>query len=482
MLTRRAFTASLLAPCAARAAADPLNVLFITVDDLRPQLGCYGDRMVKTPHIDRLAARGVVFERAYCQMALCSPSRTSFLTGLRPDTTKVLDLTTHFRSTIPDAVTLPQLFKNSGYYSHGIYKVFHLAGTAPTIGNMNDPPSWSGSLELPEKSVYGPEGQAQLNADMGAYRKDRAAGIIRPVRAPAMEVAAVADHELSDGETAQRAVAFLQKRGGEPFFLGVGFYKPHLPFVAPPKYWDMYKRSELRLPGNRYTPKGAPPYAVVNDAELRQFTDIPKEGPITEELGLRLLHGYLASISYVDAQIGTVMDELDRRKLRDKTIVVLLGDNGYQIGEHGMWARKHTNFEMSARVPQIIAPPRFGKGARTRTVTELLDIYPTLADLCGLRAPSNLEGESLRRLLERPGAEWPRAAYTQYPRGRRMGRSVTDGRFRYTEWSAKGEPPEAVELYDHQHDPEENVSVAGDPRYRAEIPRLRTLLHRRLPA
>jgi arylsulfatase A-like enzyme len=461
-------------------APDRTNVLFIAVDDLRPQLGCFGDRVVKSPNIDRLASRGVAFERAYCQMALCSPSRTSFLTGLRPDTTKVYDLTTHFRTTVPDAVTLPQLFKNNGYYSHGIYKIFHLAGTAPTIGNMNDPASWSDAQELPARSVYGPEGKALLDADMEAYRKDRAAGIIRPVRSLSMEKADVADRELSDGEVAERAIEVLRKRAKEPFFLGVGFYKPHLPFVAPAKYWDMYRREDLRLPDNRFTPKGAPPYSVVDTSELRNFTDIPKEGPITEELGRELLHGYLASISYVDAQVGLVLDELDRLKLRDKTVVVLLGDNGYQIGEHDMWARKHTNFETSARVPLIIAPPRFGRGFTSRTVVELLDVYPTVADLCGLKPPANIEGESLRRALSKPDPGWPRAAYTQYPRGKRIGRSVTDGRFRYTEWALEGQPPEAVELYDHGSDPGENFSVAADRKYSADLVRMKKLLHREM--
>jgi iduronate 2-sulfatase len=471
-LSRRALLASLLA-------REQTNVLFITVDDLRPQLGCYGDGVVKSPNIDRLAARGVTFDRAYCQMVLCSPSRTSFLTGLRPDTTRVYDLTTHFRTTVPDAVTLPQLFKNNGYYAHGIYKVFHLTGTVPAVGNMNDAVSWSDAQELPVKSVYGTEGKAQLDADMEVYRKERAAGVIRPIRSLAMERTAVADEELSDGEVGRRAVDVLRKRAKEPFFLGVGFYKPHLPFVAPAKYWDLYKREDLRLPENRFTPRGAPPYSVVDTSELRHFTDIPKEGPITEELGKKLLHGYLASISYVDAQVGLVLDELERLGLRDRTVVVLLGDNGYQIGEHDMWGRKHTNFETSARVPLLIAPPRFGRGFHARTVVELLDMYPTVAGLCGLKPPSNLEGEDLRRAMAGPEVQWPRAAYTQYPRGKRMGRSVTDGRFRYTEWAVPGEAPEAIELYDHATDPEENVNVARETRYAREVGRMSRLLHRK---
>ncbi len=220
-------------------------------------------------------------------------------------------------------------------------------------------------------------------------------------------------------------MAKLRENAARPFFLGVGFYKPHLPFVAPKKYWDLYRPEDLRLPDNRFLPKGAPPWSGVDLSELRNFKDIPKEGPITEELGKRLLHGYLASVSYMDAQVGVVLDELGRLRLRDRTVVVLLGDNGYQLGEHGMWARKHTNFETSARVPLIVVPPRLRHGFHSRTVVELLDLYPTLADLCGLTPPSNLEGESLRRALRPDAPAWPRAAYTQYPRGGRMGRSVT---------------------------------------------------------
>lgn len=477
-LSRRTMLSALAAGAASPAAPQRLNVLFITVDDLRPQLGCFGDEVVKSPNIDRLASRGVVFERAYCQMALCSPSRTSFLTGLRPDTTKVFDLLTHFRETVPDAVTLPQLFKNNGYYSHGLYKVFHLGGSMPTVGNMNDAASWSDAQELPSAGVYGPQGKALLEADTEAYKRDRANGIIRPVRSLAMEVPDVSDEALSDGEVARRAVSVLRKHVREHFFLAVGFYKPHLPFVAPKKYWDLYRPEDLRLPDNRYTPKGAPPYSVVDASELRQFVDIPKQGPITEELGRKLLHGYLASISYVDAQIGLVLDELDRLRLSDKTVVVLLGDNGFQIGEHDMWARKHTNFETSARVPLIIAPPRFGRGFKSRTVVELLDVYPTVADLCGLQPPANLQGQTLRRALAAQDPMWSRAAWTQYPRGPLMGRSVTDGRFRYTEWARQGQHPEAVELYDHSSDPDENVSVASGAKYAPETARLRKLLHR----
>lgn len=475
-MTRRTFLAASISARAA-SGAGARNVLFITIDDLRPQLGCYGDRLARTPHIDRLASRGLVFERAYCQQALCSPSRTSLLTGRRPETTRVRDLTTHFRKTIPDAVTLPEYFKRNGYYSHGIYKVFHLAGAAPRIGNMNDPQSWSDELELPDRPVYGPRGQALLEADWESYKRDRAKGIIRPVRSLAVEAPDLADEELSDGEAARRAAEFLRRNRGRRFFLAVGFYKPHLPYVAPKQYWDLYRESGLPLPANRFPPKGAPPFAVQGTGELRNFVDIPKEGPISEELGRRLLHGYLASVSYVDAQVGLLLDELDRLGLRGNTVVVLLGDNGYQIGEHDMWSCKHTNFESSARVPLIVSPPGMARGRKTAALVELVDVYPTVAELAGLPVPAGLEGISLRPLIDDPGRPWKRAAFSEYPRGGRLGISVRTARYRYTEWRRPGQPADTVELYDHETDPQENVNVAAEPERAAALRELRELLN-----
>lgn len=469
--TRRAVAGSL-------AAGSRPDAAFITVDDLRRNPACNGGRSAWTSGIGSSDSRAVVSERACCQRALCPPLRTSVLTGLRLETARVLDLTTSFPSTMPDAVTLPRLFKSGGDYSHGIQKSFRPAGTSPALDNIDDPASRSDAQQPPSSGVHSPKGEILFQAGIAACRRQRPAGIIRPIRSLAMKAPEVDSPALNDGQVTRRAAAFLQKHAREPFFLGVGFYKPHLPFVAPRKYWDMYKREDLRLPDNRFTPRGAPPYSVVDTSEPRNFTDIPKEGPITEELGKRLLHGYLASVSYVDAQIGLVLDELDRLNLTDSTVVVLLGDNGYQIGEHGTWARKHTNFEISARVPLIIAPPRFGRGFKSATVVELLDVYPTVAALCKLNPPANLKGEDLSRALDRRNPAWPRAAYTQYPRGKRMGRSVTDGRFQYTEWTQPSHPPEAVELYDHAIDSQENISVASEAKYAPTLARMKKLLHR----
>jgi iduronate 2-sulfatase len=477
VLTRRnLLLGGLAAPSWAQQARRP-NVLFITVDDLRPQLGCYGAQTVKSPNIDRLASRGVLFQRAYCQQALCAPSRTSFLTGLRPDTTGVYDIETHFRTTLPNAITLPQLYKDNGYVSRGFYKIFHLAGFDPKIGNLNDERSWSDPLYLPRKSVYGPEGEAVLRK---SYEAIHAAGkkpdYTNIPRSFAVEAPEVNDEDLSDGEVARAAVDALRRHRNQPFFMAVGFYKPHLPFVAPKRYWELYDRREIQLPANQFAPKGAPEYAVPSWNELRGYVDMPKSGPMPEELGRKILHGYLASISFVDAQVGLLLSELDRLKLRDNTVVVLLGDHGYQVGEHGTWANKHSNFETSARVPLIVSAPGMRRGAKSDEIIELIDLYPTLAELSGLKGPAQLEGKSFVPLLKSASAKGKQAAYTQYPRGSRMGRSVCDRRYRYTEWTAAGGGLDAVELYDHDSDPQENASIAnGQPEVAA---RMRTLLRR----
>lgn len=462
-------------PAASRAA----NVLLITIDDLRPQLGCYGDPVVRSPHIDKLAAGGVVFERAYCQQALCSPSRTSLLTGLRPDTTRVYDIETHFRKHLPDAVTLPQLFKNSGYHAQGLYKVFHMAGFDPAIGNLDDPPSWTKPTYLPKKSVYGPEGAARLAQ---AYERLRAAGK-RPSyrdlpRSLAAEAPDIGDAELSDGEVAREAVRALRQLRDQKFFLAVGFYKPHLPFVAPKAYWDLYRESDLRLAENEFPPHGAPPWSVPPLRELRSYADVPDEGPLPEALKRHLLHGYLACVSYVDAQVGLVLDELARLGLDQTTTVILLGDHGYQLGEHGAWASKHSNFETSTRAPLIVRTPGMkAAGAKSRALVEFVDVYPTLAEIAGLRAPEHLEGVSFRPLLDEPRRAWKKAAFSQYPRNSLMGRTLTDGRFRYTEWLHSDGTLEAAELYDHSADPQENVNRAADPALSAHRARLRDMLH-----
>lgn len=428
-----------------------LNVLFIAVDDLRPTGGSYGDPFVRTPHMDRLAGRSVVFDRAYAQQAVCSPSRSSLLTGRRPDTTRVYDLTTHFRRALPDVVTLPQHFRQQGYHTQSLGKVLHNI-------DMEDAQSWS----VPSLSVA--KNPDDVDPDPAPLSRHPRTG-----RGPAWRSPDVADDALFDGRIASQAIDIMRGRREKPFFLAVGFTKPHLPFVAPAKYYEMYPLETVPLPANPFPPKDVPSIALADFGELRAYAGIPAKGPLPERQARELIRGYAAATTYVDAQIGRLMDELDRSGLRDNTIVVLWGDHGYQLGEHGLW-NKHTNFEIATRAPLIISAPGVTTG-RTRTggLVELVDVYPTLVQLAGLPMPEGLEGTSLVPLLRTPTRPWKRAAFSQYPRGRVMGRSIRTDRYRYTEWTEPGKAPVARELYDHRADPAENVNVAHLPANEAVV-------------
>lgn len=450
-----------------RQSSSKLNVLFITVDDLRPQLGCYGDPVIKTPNIDRLAKRSLVFERAYCQQALCSPSRTSLLTGLRPDTTRVYDIGTHFRRTIPNAVTLPEHFKKHGYHTRGLGKIFHLFAEDPSmLVNLDDPQSWSVPLWVPSRPTYGPEGQSirthlyeearKNNADF-TKQKNIPKGLL-------WESANVPDQALPDGETADHAVKVLGEMKGKPFFLAVGFLQPHTPLVAPTKYWELYPESQIKLAKNSYPPANAPSYALHNSNDVRGYMSMPKVGPFSEAHARKIIHAYYASVSYVDAQVGRILDELDRLGLRDKTVVVLLGDHGWQLGEHGMW-EKHSNFETSVRAPLLVSlPGQRNAGKKTNALVEFVDVYPTLVEACGLPNAGGLEGTSFALLFKNPNRQWKKAAFSQYPRTPKiMGRSMRTDRYRYTEWVDEAKGTLAVELYDHQSDPDENINISLRP-------------------
>ena len=435
------------------------NVLFIAVDDLRVELGCYGDTIVKSPNIDKLAARGTLFTRAYCQQAVCNPSRASLLTGLRPSTLGIWDLPTHFRQKIPDVVTLPQTFKQQGYFTQNIGKLFHNWRQDDYRG---DAPSWS----VPAVMHYNSHGQD----------KARVAGKLPPnlVNVPRCVIRDVPDDAYFDGRVAKLAIKALQelKKKQQPFFLGVGFWKPHSPFNAPKKYWDLYKQSQITSPANPHPPEQAPTIALHDSREiLRGFRDRPTGKPTPAEV-LTLRHGYYAATSYVDAQVGKVVDELDRLGMADNTIIVFWSDHGFHLGEHGLWA-KTSNFELDARVPLIIATPQGQGGQRTSALVELLDLYPTLADLCKLSAPGNLEGTSLRPLLKDPAATVKPAAFTWHPRPayppdgkapEAMGYSLRTDRYRYTEWrNHQTGKVLARELYDHQEDTRETRNLIKNP-------------------
>lgn len=446
-------------------AAERPNVLFIAADDLRNDLGCYGDKLVKTPNLDRLARRGLVFNRAYCQQAVCNPSRASLLTGRRLDTLRIWDLPTHFRSTMPEVVTLPQHFKQHGYFTQNIGKIFH--NWIHEI--QGDPVSWS----VPAVRHF-----ANHGAD-----KPEVAGELPPNLAqdPKCEQRDVPDDAYFDGRVAKLAVAALGelKAKAEPFFLAVGFWKPHSPFNAPKRYWDLYRREDVPLPKNPEWPADAPRVAWHDSREIVGSG----QRKLTPEAVREIRHGYLANISYMDAQIGRVLDELDRLGLAEKTIVVFWSDHGYHLGEQTLWA-KTSNFELDARVPLIVATPAMKSGGQTtNALAELLDLYPTLVELCGLPAAAGLEGVSLVPVLTAPGASVRPAALSQHPRPayykgapETMGYSIRTDRFRYTEWRDwKTGATIARELYDHEADPDETRNVATAP---AQAGNLKTCANR----
>lgn len=435
------------------------NILFLAVDDLRPELGCYGHPIVKSPNIDRLARQGVLFERTYCQQAVCGPTRASLLTGRRPDTTKVYDLKTHIRTTMPDVVTLSQHFKNNGYFSEGMGKLFHV--------NLEDPASYSTPHRYGKTANYVLEENLKMLKQGGKVTDDTGAnaestGTTR-MRAHATECADVPDEAYNDGDLARMAIESLNRLAPkakatkederQPFFLSVGFRKPHLPFCAPKKYWDMYDRSKIPLPYPD-KPKNAPDIAFTTWGELRSYSDIPDVGPCDEATTRELIHGYYACVSYVDAQVGKLLAELDRLDLRKDTIVIIWGDHGWKLGEYSQWS-KHTNFELDTHVPMIISDPDYPQGTRVNALTEFVDVYPTLSELCGLPLPAGLEGTSMVPLLDNPRKAWKSAAFSQYPRPQNMmGYSMRTDQYRYTEWQdQKSGEVKFRELYDLKNDP-----------------------------
>lgn len=438
--------------------ARPRNVLFISVDDMNCDLGCYGHDLVKSPNIDRLAARGVVFDRAYTQYPLCSPSRSSLLTGKRPDSIGVYDLKTHFRDTTPGLVTLPQLFRKNGYFVARSGKIFHYGnpGEIGTAG-LDDPQSWDEAIN--------PAGRDKAEEHLITnYTPKRGLGSSLSV----LESEG-SDLEQTDGLVATSIISLMEEHKDEPFFLAAGFYRPHCPYVAPKHYFTLYPLDQVTMPSVSSADIGMYPAPA-----LASTKPWPWFG-VSEDEARRSKQAYYATISFVDAQVGRLLDRLEQLGLAESTLVVFWSDHGYFLGEKGLW-KKTSCFERVARAPFIVAGPGIAEGKTYPSPVEFVDIYPTIADLCGLDAPEHLDGVSLRPLVENPDAKWDRPAYTQQHRGQLRGYSVRTSRWRYTEWGRDGEA--GVELYDHETDPDEDSNLAHDSRYATEIAELKPLLHK----
>ena len=468
-------------------AAEKPNVLFIAIDDLRPELGCYGEKAIRSPNIDKLASAGVVFERAYCQLAVCNPSRVSIMTGLRPDSTKVWDLATRFRHTIPDAVTLPQQFMKHGYHavSHG--KVFH--NPWPDNQSWSEPHAWP-----EESSLWSDKAKQRLAEYREKMRVDgRSESQINRIRAQATEVVNTPDHKHIDGAIAEQALAAMKRlaKQDKPFFLAAGFIRPHLPFVVPRKYWELYDANAIPASPNPSLPKNSPSFAMNTMYELRDYFDFdgtppPDQGSLTQAQQRRLKHGYYASVSFIDSLVGRLLSELESLDLADNTIVVLWGDHGWKLGEHNSWC-KQTNYEIDARVPLIIRVPNAkANGQKTEALVELVDVYPTLCELARLPVSEHLDGRSMVPLLSNARQPWKQAAFSQFRRqdGRvqLMGYSMRTDRYRYIEWQdRRTREVVAAELYDHVNDPNENTNIAGASEYKDRLTKLSRQMWAELP-
>jgi iduronate 2-sulfatase len=500
------------------------NILFIAIDDLKPVLGCYGNTLIKTPNIDRLAKMGTVFMSNYCQQAVCGPTRASIMTGKRPDYTQVWDLKTKMRDVNPDILSLPQYFITQGYSTQGIGKVYDNR----CVDKKMDEPSWSvpyynyfkteekyyaketgmpilGAYQSPETKElaikFNKEGQ-----EKGLKDKELDDFVSKSIK-PAVECVDVPDNAYNDGANALRALEILEKLKSDtkPFFFAVGFSKPHLPFVAPKKYWDLYKREDMPVAAFQEKPKNSVDPAFHNAGEIRAYTDIPPFLSFTDQkdFGLtlpiakqqELIHGYYAAVSYTDAQVGKLLDKLDALGLTKNTIIILWGDHGWHLGDHNLWC-KHTNFEQATRTPMLIAAPGIAPSS-TNAPTEFVDIFPTLCDLAGVKIPETLDGKSLMPLMNKTAKSVKEYSISQYPRSgngseterqgyassKVMGYSLRDKRYRYTIWmnnnfrSTQAFNPEFIvgtELYDYEKDPNETNNVVDEKEYKAVAKDLKT--------
>ena len=431
------------------------NVLFIAIDDLRPQLNCYGKTHILSPHIDRLASQSLLFNRAYVQQAVCAPSRNGIMTGLRPDAIGIYDLGTFFREAVPEVVTLPQHFKNNGYQAESMGKIYHRGH-----GNHDDSLSWSREAWFPSSNTLDapPITRGDTIGLEGSYPT------IDGKKIPYYATQAPEDN-LADNRTLNHALQRLEALQDTSFFMAVGFVKPHLPFVAPQRYWDRYDPATITIP-ERESPTGNPDFALTNFGELRKYHDIPAEGYLSDEKSKNLIHGYYAAVTYVDDLVGRLLGKLDELHLSENTIVVLWGDHGWKLGEYGSWC-KHTNYEYDTRIPLLLKVPGVSEGKKSNALVESVDVYPTLCELAGLDAPSHLQGHSMVPLLKAPNQSIKNAAWSQYPRSDGgtplMGYAMRTDHYRYVRWQEKDNPQHVVarELYDHREDSNETTNVAA---------------------
>ncbi len=422
------------------------NILFIAVDDLRPELNFYGASHIKSPNLDKLAGESLVFNRAYCNIPVCGASRASLLTGTRPTRFRFIDFNTKKDEHMPGNPSLPLTFKNNGYITVSNGKVYH-------HGN-DDSQAWD-EIWHSKRNNYVLESNIAL-------------GETGETRGLPFEKADVEDDAYKDGETASKAISDLRKlkEKNQPFFLAVGFVKPHLPFNAPSKYWDLYRREDISLPENYLQPETTPAEAFHNFGELRNYAGVPKKGPVSDEMAKELIHGYFACVSYIDAQIGRVLNELETLGLAENTIVILWGDHGWNLGNHMLWC-KHCTFETSLHTPLVLKVPGKTKGLKTDAITEYIDIYPSLCELAGIKLPSHLEGESFVSLLH-GGSRQKDYAISKF----KDAVTYIEGSLFYTEWTDDSGKAYARMLFDHATDPLELNNLSEKPEYKITVDKL----------
>ncbi len=462
--------------------ARPPNILFIAVDDLRTELGCYGNEAIKSPNIDQLAREGIVFNRAYCQQPICMASRASLMSGLRPDTLMIYN-TGALNDLAPDVLTMNQHFENNGYQIWASGKIYH--------HGIDRQVQWGENRVVPETAEQGrgylSEDALGILDEYDAYYREQRGGP-GGGRGPAYESPDVPDNAYHDGMMTDLAIDQLAdyKSSEKPFFMAVGYKKPHLPFNAPKKYWDLYDADEIEMADNPYMPENVSQYFEYNFGELRNYAGIPKGRELLDEsLSKDLKHGYYACVSYIDAQIGRLLAGLKENGLDQNTIVILWGDHGWKLGEHGMWC-KHTQFELDNHVPLLLRVPGQSKGSfKTDAFVEFVDIYPSLCELAGIELPDHLQGASFAPLVENPDKPWKEGAITVWPLNRNdpekvvIGYSIQTDRYRFTEWirESSGEVM-ARDLFDHELDPGENVNISKLPENADLVNQLSKLLNR----